>query len=72
MEASRRARDGYGEVCENGLISPTKLEKALQLGLTGVWGDALATRTSANGVDRGYFELLLTKRGATRCILAQH
>ena len=64
MEASRRARDGYGGVCENGLISPTKLQKALQVGLTGVWGDAQATCKSVYGVDRRFFELLLTERAA--------
>ena len=69
MEASRRAWDGYGKVCENGLISPTKLQKALQVGFTGVWGDALATCTSIYGVDRHFFELLLTERAAYRCYL---
>ena len=66
MEASRRAWDGYGKVCENGLISPTKLQKALQVGFTGVWGDAIhvATFTSVYGVDRRFFGLLLTERAA--------
>ena len=64
MEASRRARDGFGEVCENGLTSPTKLQKALQVGFTGVWGDAIATFTSVYGVDRRFSGLLVTERAS--------
>ena len=58
------AGEGCGRVWEIGLTSTTKLQKALQLGCTGVWRDALTSRTPAYGMDRRFSELLLTERAA--------